>query len=62
MLTLLLEYNSLPRLKNLALEDKKEDFSALKGRLVTEFKSYISKLTVVSINNNAVDVLQLVLH
>lgn len=62
MLTLLLEYNSLPRLKNLALEDKKEDFSALKGRLVTEFKSYISKLTVVSMNNNAVDVLQLVLH
>lgn len=32
MATLLFEHSSLPRLKNLAPEDKKEDFSALKGR------------------------------
>lgn len=32
MATLLFEDNFIPRLKNLAPEDKKEDFSALKGK------------------------------
>ena len=55
MATLLFEDNSLPRLKNFTLEDRKEDFSALKGRpSYTEFQFYIRMLTV-SINSNAVE-------
>lgn len=66
MATLLFEDNSLPRLKNLALEDRKEHFSALKGRPnYKEFQFYIRMLIVVSINGNAVEfvyLLQLAQH
>lgn len=66
MATFLFEDNSLPRSKNLALEDRKEDFSALKGRpSYTEFQFSIRMLIVVSINSDAVEfvhLLQLVQH